>query len=135
MACLVCPEEGPLPNNHQANQDIGMCSLMANDLLLPFAPSSTDDTLMKLANVFPFVDYVSSDQYPYDIARTQMMFEDICHISDLAQRADYLDLSQLFANAHGMSINECSDLVYGLFTKVHSVNWQQFESSPDCLFL
>ncbi len=43
QACLACPEAGTLPNGRGAHSDIGLCVLLANDLLLPFIPSPSDD--------------------------------------------------------------------------------------------
>lgn len=134
-ACLVCPETGLLPKGPSAQEDLGLCGLMANDLLLPFAPSPTDNTLTKLANIFPFVDYVPRDQYPFDIARTQMMFDDICQRPEMTQRGDYVDLSGLFRNVFGLTVVEFSELMFACFTRVQSVTREQFDSSPDTIFL
>ena len=50
QACLACPEDGELPNTRSAHSDLGVCFLIANDLLLPFVPSPSDDILKRMAN-------------------------------------------------------------------------------------
>jgi hypothetical protein len=101
QACLACGEAGELLDNEQAYADIGIACLMANDLLLPFVPGPNDGTLERLANILPFSDYVPSDHYPMEIARTQEMFGEISQLSCLKARSDFMDLKALFESAMG----------------------------------
>jgi len=101
-ACLFCPETGLATNSENGLADIGLCCLMANDLVLPFLPSKSDDTLAKLANTLPFMDYISKDHYPMEIARTQIMFQESAHAKKLKSRGDYLDIENLFMETIGI---------------------------------
>jgi hypothetical protein len=93
QACVASGETGALVNTDDAVADIGLAALMANDLMLPFMPSNRDGPLERLANLFPFSDYISTDGYATEIARGQKMFELASQLASLPKRNDFVDIT------------------------------------------
>lgn len=114
QACRACGDTGLAVNNAAAMSEIGLACLMANDLLLPFVPQPSDNTLRRLANILPFWDYVSADQYSIEIARSRKMFVESTRLSS---RGNYMDLALKFETAMGISHSTFSQLVFGCATK------------------
>ncbi len=96
QACIACPEKGAQVNTRRAHSEIGICCLMANDLVLPFVPKETDGTLERLTNLLPFSDYVSQEHYSMEIGRTQIILDEILKLPLLAARSDFVDIEVLF---------------------------------------
>jgi len=134
QACLACPEDGLLLNTREAHSDIGLCCLMANDLLLPFVPSPSDGTLQKLANLLPFSDYVAHDHYPFDIARTLVVFDEVSQLQALRQRADFMDLSSLFQQYLGLSHTIFCAMIFGAATRFLNVKLEHLQD-PEALVM
>lgn len=135
QACITCPEDGLLVHTEDARVDVGLACLMVNDLLLPFVPGTSDDTLKKLTNLLPFADYIGHYQYPMDIGRTLMMCNDISQLAALKERADFLDIKGLFEQHLGLPIDLFCELVFGCATKFLSINLKLLETSTEALFL
>jgi len=135
QACLICPSDGNPVNNQAAFEEIGICCLMANDLALTNRPSPRDSTLHRLASVLPFCDYVSHDEYPIDIARTLMMFEETAKLPVLRERKDFLDLEALFQNHLGLSLQDFCVLVFGSSARYLNLKIEELERTPDAIFL
>ncbi len=89
QACVACPVKGAQVNTRGAHSEIGICCLMANDLVLPFVPKESDGPLERLTNLLPFSDYISHDHYPMEIGRTQVILDEILKLSPLAARSDF----------------------------------------------
>jgi hypothetical protein len=135
QACLACPEEGLDLTTEPSKNDLGVCCLMANDLVLPFIPSPSDNILRKLSNILPFCDYVSLDHYPMEIARTQMILEDIVQLPAIKERPDFIDLANLFNERFKISATTFCELVFGCATKSLDVSPEKLESAPEALVL
>jgi hypothetical protein len=135
QACLACPESGSPLNSENAHADIGLCCLMVNDLVLPFVPSPSDGTLEKLTNLLPFTDYVSRDQYPMEIARTHMMFEEIAQLPILREKGDFLDINSLFTKQFGLTIRDFCELIFACSTRFLNVTIEDVVSSPEALLM
>jgi hypothetical protein len=76
-------ETGALLDAAEAQADIGLACLMANDLPLSFVPAKADSTLERLASILPFSDYIARDQYAFEIARSQEMFDNISQLPSI----------------------------------------------------
>jgi hypothetical protein len=85
QVCLVCGETGLLLDTAEAQSDIGLACLMVNDLLLPYVPTNQNSTLGRLASLLPFSDYISKDQYEFETARSQEMFDQLSQSPTLRQ--------------------------------------------------
>jgi hypothetical protein len=117
QACFMCSENGAVPNTAQAHSDVGIACLIANDLMLTGAAVGSGDILAKLANIFPFSDYVSHDHYPMEIARAQTIFGEVSKSPSLKARPDFIDVEAMFCGSMGMSHLSFSELVFGCSTK------------------
>jgi hypothetical protein len=135
QACIACSEDGLLVQNEDHQGDVGLSCLMTNDLLLPFVPSPSDDTLKRLANLLPFADYIGHDQYSMDIGRTLIMFDEISCLPVLKARTDFIDIKGIFEHYMGLSIRTFCELIFGCATKFLSVNLDQIRASTEALFL
>jgi hypothetical protein len=135
QSCIACPDDGLLVQTEEARNEVGLCCLLANDLLLPFAPSPADGTIKKIANILPFADYISHDQYPYEIGRTLIMFTGVAQEAALQKRTDFLDICSLFETNVGLPVEIFCQLVFGCATKFLNVDLKQLESSTETLFL
>lgn len=135
QACITCPDEGLLVQTEDARVDVGLACLMVNDLLLPFVPNASDNTLKNLTNLLPFADYIGHNQYPMDIGRTLMMFNEISQLPALKDRTDFLDIKGLFEQHLGLPIDLFCELVFGCSTKFLGITLNQLESSTEVLFL
>jgi hypothetical protein len=111
QACIVCPETGPDLTTSEGRNDLGTCCLMANDLVLPFMSAPTDTTVMRLANLLPFSDYMPMDHYPKEIARTETILTDILPLPSLRKRPNYADLPKLFQDEFGFSAQTFCQLI------------------------
>lgn len=135
QACDACPEIGAPVGNDTGHADIGLCCLMANDLLLPFLPSSTDSVVHKIANLLPFTDYVAQDNYAMDIARTQMMFDDISRLPSIKKRNDFIDLQDLFQDKMGVSCATFCELVFGTASKLLNITIEDVRYSFESMVI
>lgn len=135
QACLASPLQGTPVNNPTAVEEIGVCCLMANDLVLTNIPAPSDTTLQRLTSLLPFCDYVSHEEYPLDIARTLIMFEEVAKVPKLKKSGDFIDLESLFETHMGLSPQEFCDLVFGASTRYLNLKMEELETSPDALFL
>jgi hypothetical protein len=134
QACLASGENGALVNSDEAVADIGLAALMANDLMLPFLPSSRDGTLERLANLFPFSDYISNDGYATEIARGQKMFELASQLPSLRARNDFVDISRRFEELFGLPYLTFCELIFGCATKFLDITVKDL-LSPNALVL
>lgn len=135
QACIACADEGPDLTSEPARNDLGICCLMANDLVLPFLPGPANSVLHKLANILPFSDYVSLDHYPMEIGRTEMIVEDILQIPQIRQRPDFLDVAKLFLDHFNIPPTTFCQMVFGCATKFLQITPQALQSSPESLVL
>jgi hypothetical protein len=135
QACIACPEVGLLLNTRSAHSDVGVCVLLANDLLLPFIPSPSDDILKRLANLLPFVDYISHEQYSMEIGRTQIIFDNIVGSPALAARTDFLDIRALFQDRMGLDHETFCELIFGCASKFLNVKLEELEKNPELAVL
>jgi hypothetical protein len=135
QACLVCPETGLNLTSEQGRTDVGVCCLMANDLVLPFVPNRSNSILQKLANILPFADYISADHYPMEIARTVMILEDILQSPALKAESNYIDLAALFENHFGFSAKTFCHMVFGCATLSIQATPETLQKAPDALLL
>jgi hypothetical protein len=131
QACLACPEDGLPPNTRSAHSDMGVCVLMANDLLLPFVPSPSDDILKRMANLLPFADYISHDEYAMEIGRSQTMFNSILDTPALTARSDFLDIRTLFQDSMGLDQETFCGLVFACASKFLNVKLEELEKNPE----
>lgn len=135
QACLVCPKAGPDLTSAEGRNDLGVCCLMANDLVLPFMPKSTDSTVEKLANLLPFSDYMPMDHYPKELARTELILQSVLPLPSLKKRTNYIDLSKLFEDRFGFSAQSFCQMIFGCSTKPLQVTPEQLQSAPDALII
>ncbi len=134
QACIMCPENGMVPSTDEARSDVGMACLIANDLMLLSPVKGSGDILAKLANIFPFSDYVSHDHYPLEIARAQTIFGEVSKSLSLKARPDFIDVEAMFCASMGLSHLSFSQLVFGCSTKF--LNLEVGDAlSPDRLVL
>lgn len=131
QSCIACPDTGPAPSTRSAHSDVGLCFLMANDLLLPFVPSPSDDTLRRMANLLPFTDYISHDHYPMEIGRTQIIFDEIAHDPALTGRSDFIDIQSVFQERLGLDHATFCELVFACATKFLNVKLEELEKNPE----
>lgn len=131
QACLACPENGLLLTSRTAHSDMGVCVLMANDLLLPFVPSPSDDLLKRMANLLPFADYISHDEYVIEIGRSQTMFGSILDTPALTARSDFLDIRALFQDRIGLDQETFCGLIFGCASKFLNVKLEELEKNPE----
>jgi hypothetical protein len=134
QACLVCEDKGSLVNTADARDEIGLACLMANDLILPSLPLENAGILSRLALLIPFSDYISSDHYAMEIARSQQLFGRIPDTSSMRARRDFIDIASLFEHTVGLSYETFTMLIFGCMAKFLSVTPEQLES-PDALIL
>ena len=135
QASFASPDDGSNLVSGEGRSDIGVCCLMANDLVLPFASSSSDSTVRRLASLLPFSDYMPMDHYPMEIARTEMILGDILQQASLRERTDYLDLPKLFEDHFGFSAKTFCQLIFGCATKSLQVTPEKLQSAPDALII
>ena len=121
LACIVCADTGEKPYTRKANAELGLASLMANDLLLPFVPSPSDGTIERLASLLPFSDYVPHDHYAAEIGRSRKMFDEVSQLASLKTRTGFIDVNALFSSLLGISHSRFSQLVFGCSTKFLNV--------------
>jgi len=134
QACIASSENGTPVNTDEAIADVGLAALMANDLMLPRLPSSGDSTLERLANLFPFSDYISTDGYATEIARGQKMFELASRLNSLRERTDFVDITQRFEELFGLSHSTFSQLIFGCATKFLGIQLNDLRS-PNALLM
>lgn len=134
-ACLLCPESGGHVGDRNSLQEMGVCCLMANDLVLLGIPSARDSTIQKATSLMPFADYVAHDEYPSDIARTLFMFEEVAEMPEVRKQPNFLDLPTLFQACMGMSHREFCALIFGCATRYFGVKKEELRQSPNALFL
>ena len=134
QACVASGETGALVNTDDAVADIGLAALMANDLMLPFLPSNRDGTLQRLANLFPFADYISTDGYATEVARGQKMFELASQLASLRERHDFVDISRRFEELFGLPYPIFCQLIFGCATKFLDIQMKNLQS-PNALVL
>jgi hypothetical protein len=130
QACLTCPEGGLTVNNPRAHAEVGLCCLMANDLLLPFMPNPSDGTLERIVSLMPFSNYVPHDHYAFDMARTQMIFDEILHDPVLQARPDFLNLGAMFEEKMGIPYVTFCEMIFGCATKYMRLDINALEGSP-----
>ena len=135
QACLTCPEDGEPPNTRSAHSDLGVFFLIANDLLLPFVPSPSDDILKRMANILPFSDYVSHDHYPMEVGRTQLIFNEVTSLPSVVARTDFIDLSALFQEHFELDQKTFCELVFGCTSKFLKPKLEDLESDPEMAIL
>lgn len=135
QACLACPADGERVEYPRDVERIGVCCLMANDLILTTKPSPQDATLERLTSLLPFSDYVSHEEFPNDIARALTMFEETSRLPQLQKRPDYFDLGRSFREQIGLAPHEFCELVFGAATKYLNLKVEELEEAPDALFL
>jgi hypothetical protein len=134
QACVASGETGALLNNDDAVADIGLAALMANDLMLPFLPSNQNGTLERIANLFPFADYISTDGYATEIARGQKMFELASQLPSLRERSDFVDIGRRFEELFGLPYPTFCRLIFGCATKFLDIQVNDLRS-PNALVL
>ncbi len=134
QACVASGETGALVNTDAAAADIGLAALMANDLMLPFLPSSRDGTLERLTNLFPFADYISTDGYATEVARGQRMFELASQLASLQRRNDFVDIGRRFEELFGLPYSTFCQLIFGCATKFLDIQMNDLWS-PNALVL
>ncbi len=135
QACIACTEDGELLNTRSAHSDIGICFLLANDLLLPFIPLPSDGVLKRMASLLPFTDYISHDHYPMEIGRTQIIFEEIAGAPTLTARKDFIDIRALFQERLGLDHKTFCELIFGCATKFLNVKLEELEKNPEAAVL
>jgi hypothetical protein len=135
QACIACPENGPLLDTRSALSDVGLCFLMANDLLLPFVPSPSNSILERIANLLPFADYISQDHYPLEIGRTQIIFDEIVKLPSLCARTDFIDIGSLFHDRLGLDHKTFCELIFGCAAKFLNVKVKDLETNPEAAVL
>jgi hypothetical protein len=135
QACLVCPDNGPGLSSAEGRNDLGTCCLMANDLVLPFVPNSTDSAIGKLANLLPFSDYMPMDHYPKELARTELILQNVLPLPSLKKRTKYVDLSKLFEDRFGFPAQSFCQMIFGCATKSLQTTPEQLRSTPDALII
>ena len=135
QACFASPDDGSNFVSDEGRNDIGVCCLMANDLVLPIASHSSDSTVKLLASLLPFSDYMPMDHYPMEIARTEMILGDILQSAPVKGRADYLDLPKIFEDHFGFSAKTFCQLIFGCATKSLQVTQEKLISAPDALII
>ena len=134
QACVASGENEALANTDETVADIGLAALMANDLMLPFLPSNRDGTLERLANLFPFADYISTDGYATEIARGQKMFEIASQLPSLRARKDFVDIGRRFEELFGLPYATFCQLIFGCATKFLDIQVNDLRS-PNALVL
>lgn len=135
QACVACPVKGAQVNTRGAHSEIGICCLMANDLVLPFVPKESDGTLERLTNLLPFSDYISHDHYPMEIGRTQVILDEILKLSPLATRSDFVDIVTLFQECFGLDLRTFCELSFGCSSKFLNVKLEELEANPETAVL
>lgn len=135
QACIACPEKGSQLNTRKAHSEMGVCCLMANDLLLPFIPSPSDGLLERLTNLLPFADYVSHGNYPMEIGRTKLIFDEVSKLQPLAARADFIDLLASFQNHLGLDASIFCELCFGCSSKFLNIKLEELEANPELAVL
>jgi len=135
QACIACPEKGAQVNTRRAHSEIGICCLMANDLVLPFVPKETDGTLERLTNLLPFSDYVSQEHYSMEIGRTQIILDEILKLPLLAARSDFVDIEVLFQKYLGLDLRTFCELSFGCSSKFIKVKLEELEANPETAVL
>ena len=108
---------------------------MANDLVLPFIPSNTDGLLERLTNLLPFADYISHDNYTMEIARTQIILNDVLKLPSLTARADYIDLQSLFHGHLSLDPMTFCELIFGCSSKFLNIKLEELEANPEVAVL
>ena len=134
QACLVSPSEGSSVTTDAGRADMGLCCLMANDLVLNSVPSASDDMLRKIANLLPFSDYVPTDHYPMEIARTKLILEEILTLPEIKEGKDFVDISKLFEEKFGLSPQVFCELVFGCATRSLDISPEKL-ADPEALIL
>jgi hypothetical protein len=131
-ACSVCSDEGrDIRTPADVEQLLSAC-LLANDLLLERLPTRQDTQLEKAANLLPFTNYVPQDTYPTDLARNLLLIEDLA--PQLFGRPDYIDLTEAFRNATGLTPRQFCELTLATSTRfITNVDAQL--QNPDTAFL
>jgi len=135
QACLACLEKGAQVNTRNAHSEIGICCLMANDLLLPFIPSQSDGSLERLTSLLPFADYLAHDHYPLEIGRTQLILNEILKLRSLSERSDFMDIAALFENHLGLDHTTFCELSFGCSSKFLNVKLEELEANPEAAVL
>jgi hypothetical protein len=131
QACLMSPEHGLQLNTREAHSDIGLCCLMANDLVLPFIPAPSDGVLERLTNLLPFSDYISHDHYSMEIGRTQIILRTVSSSLALSNRPDFLDVGALFSDRIGLDAGTFCELIFGCSSRFLNIKVEELEANPE----
>jgi hypothetical protein len=110
-----------LGGNLVATQDdverVGVCFLMANDLMLGAIPQSGDSFLQKIAGLLPFGDLLPRETPMEDIVRNQLLLSEILERPAIKNHTLHVDLSTMFKEKCGISYERFVALVFGATTR------------------
>lgn len=115
QACCASGVEGREVDTPADVEQILVCCLLANDLLLERMPTPRDTLLDKAASLLPFSNHVPRNSYPRDLARNLLLIEEIG--PQLAGRRDYIDIAAAFTDATGLSPRNFCELAFGAAVK------------------
>lgn len=92
------------------------------------------EPLERLANVLPFADYIPSDHYAMEMARSQELFTKVSQLPSLKARKDFIDVIALFEGAMGLSHRTLSMLVFGWVLRSLRSRWNKVFSRTKQVF-
>jgi hypothetical protein len=115
QACCISAIEGKDIDSPADVEQILVCCLLANDLLLGRMPTPQDNLLDKAATLLPFSNYVPRNSYPRDLARNLLLIEEIG--PQLIGRRDYTDIAAAFTAAVGLTPRHFCELAFGAAVK------------------
>jgi hypothetical protein len=116
-ALLFAGADGRQPATQGEVEQIGLCFLMASDLVLGYVPKPTDTFLQHVAGLMPFSDLLPRGTTMEDLVRHRLFLSEILQRPGVTSNALFQDVRETFASRCGLSYERFSALVFGAATK------------------
>jgi hypothetical protein len=117
QALLVASPDGQPVANRSDIERIGICFLMANDLVLGYEPSKADSLLQSVAGLMPFPELVVRESLVADITRNRVLLHEILDRPRIRQHKHFRDLRAEYCSRFGMTFERFCALVVAVSTR------------------
>lgn len=139
---FVCKQagvvSGPLGqeiSTPRALAEIGLCCLMANDLLVPTFVKRSSTLAEKAVSFIPFSSYVSHETFLKDIARIHIILTETVNKKSITEDKSFLDLPSRFHNRMGMSFQVFAGFAFALAVRYLNFSLDDLKQNPNQYFV